>query len=203
MLHSILEKWLAHAQHGGEIIIPIYVLSVVMWTLIFVKTRFFFLERKHEIPEQSNEIPLQEEYKGWQKEILSQYSKVQSKDTSLNRTAIESIQETMQADAMRHVKTIMILAAIAPLLGLLGTVTGMIATFDVISVSGTGNARALASGISEALITTQSGLIVAVPGMLFGSLLYSRANKLSKRIELFCIGLQHMSTPQTDLNSGE
>ena len=57
-------------------------------------------------------------------------------------------------------------AGLAPLLGLLGTVTGMIATFDVISTFGTGNPRLLSSGISVALITTQLGLIVAVPALL-------------------------------------
>ena len=80
-----------------------------------------------------------------------------------------------------------------PLLGLLGTVTGMITTFDVISEFGTGNARALASGISEALVTTQSGLVVAVPGLLIGGFLFQRAQKIKGRMELFCIGLQNQA----------
>jgi biopolymer transport protein ExbB len=58
------------------------------------------------------------------------------------------------------------LAAIAPLLGLLGTVTGMIGTFEAIAVNGTGNPRLLSGGISEALITTQAGLLTAVPILL-------------------------------------
>ena len=58
------------------------------------------------------------------------------------------------------------IAGLAPLLGLLGTVTGMITTFDVISTFGTGNPRLLSAGISLALITTQLGLIVAVPTLL-------------------------------------
>jgi len=58
------------------------------------------------------------------------------------------------------------LAGVAPLLGLLGTVSGMIATFDTISVAGTGNPRLLSGGISEALITTQLGLMVAIPLLL-------------------------------------
>jgi biopolymer transport protein ExbB len=57
-------------------------------------------------------------------------------------------------------------AAVAPLLGLLGTVSGMIGTFDVISAHGAGNPRLLSGGISVALITTQLGLIVAVPALL-------------------------------------
>ncbi|WP_419781811.1 MotA/TolQ/ExbB proton channel family protein [Maridesulfovibrio sp.] len=198
MLHNILEKWFFHIQNGGEIIIPIFLLSIVMWTLIFIKIRFFMLVKQSE---------KNKEYAGWQREINIQFQRQRSKNIHLNKKALESIQAVQQTEAMRHIRTIMVLAALAPLLGLLGTVTGMISTFDVISISGTGNARALASGISEALITTQSGLIAAVPGMLFGAILYSRAEKLNKRIELFCIGLsrsgQQHATTKTRTSSGE
>jgi len=66
---------------------------------------------------------------------------------------------------------ILVIAAVAPLLGLLGTVTGMIATFDIITEYGTGDPRRLSGGISEALVTTQLGLIVAIPALLLGNLL--------------------------------
>lgn len=66
---------------------------------------------------------------------------------------------------------ILVIAAVAPLLGLLGTVTGMISTFDVITEFGTGNPKLLSGGISEALVTTQLGLIVAIPSLLVGNLL--------------------------------
>jgi biopolymer transport protein ExbB len=62
-------------------------------------------------------------------------------------------------------------AAAAPLLGLLGTVTGMIRTFKLITVFGTGDAKQLSSGISEALITTEFGLYIAVPALLAHALL--------------------------------
>ena len=57
-------------------------------------------------------------------------------------------------------------AAAAPLLGLLGTVTGMIHTFRLITMFGTGDARLLSGGISEALVTTEAGLMVAIPALL-------------------------------------
>ncbi|MBD3222489.1 MotA/TolQ/ExbB proton channel family protein [bacterium] len=75
-----------------------------------------------------------------------------------------------------------VLAAVAPLLGLLGTVIGMIETFQVISDFGTGNARALAGGISVALVTTQTGLLVAIPGLLVGNRLRNRAEQLRVRL---------------------
>lgn len=64
-----------------------------------------------------------------------------------------------------------VIAAVAPLLGLLGTVTGMIATFDIITTFGTGDPKMLSGGISEALVTTQLGLVVAIPALLAGNLL--------------------------------
>ncbi|WP_300675074.1 MotA/TolQ/ExbB proton channel family protein, partial [Desulfoluna sp.] len=72
---------------------------------------------------------------------------------------------------------------VAPLLGLLGTVSGMITTFDVIALFGTGNARAMAGGISESLITTQSGLSVAIPGMFMGVLLTRRSRRLAAKLD--------------------
>ena len=82
----------------------------------------------------------------------------------------------------RYLALIAVLAAMAPLLGLLGTVTGMIATFDIISIFGTGNARAMAGGISEALITTQTGLLMAIPGLYMSGFLSRRAENLKQRI---------------------
>lgn len=59
------------------------------------------------------------------------------------------------------------LVALCPLLGLLGTVTGMIEVFDVVAATGTGNARAMASGISRATLPTMAGMVVALPGLYF------------------------------------
>jgi biopolymer transport protein ExbB len=85
----------------------------------------------------------------------------------------------------RFLAVIAVLAGIAPLLGLLGTVLGMIETFDVISIFGTGNAKAMAGGISVALITTQTGLMVAIPGLFLSGLLLRRASRLEIRLNEF------------------
>ncbi len=81
----------------------------------------------------------------------------------------ESIQEAaghVVHDLERYLNTLGTIAAIAPLLGLLGTVVGMIRVFAEITTQGTGNASALAGGISEALITTAAGLTVAIPALV-------------------------------------
>ncbi|MDO8894233.1 MotA/TolQ/ExbB proton channel family protein [Nitrosomonas sp.] len=78
---------------------------------------------------------------------------------------------------------ILVIASIAPLLGLLGTVTGMIETFDMITEFGTGDPKLLSEGISIALVTTELGLIVAIPTLLLGSILSSWAKNIKRDME--------------------
>jgi len=78
---------------------------------------------------------------------------------------------------------ILVIAAVAPLLGLLGTVTGMIATFDIITEFGTGDPKLLSGGISIALVTTELGLIVAIPVLMMGNLLSGWAEKVKDSME--------------------
>lgn len=84
----------------------------------------------------------------------------------------------------RFKTAISVFAAVAPLLGLLGTVTGMIATFDIITLHGTGDPKLLSGGISEALVTTELGLIVAIPTLLLGNLLSTWADSINSRLEI-------------------
>ncbi len=78
---------------------------------------------------------------------------------------------------------ITVVAAVAPLLGLLGTVTGMIQTFDVITEFGTSDPKLLSGGIAVALVTTQLGLIVAIPLLLLGSVLNGWAERIKDDME--------------------
>ncbi|MCG8670304.1 MAG: MotA/TolQ/ExbB proton channel family protein [Pseudomonadales bacterium] len=75
-----------------------------------------------------------------------------------------------------------VLVVMCPLMGLLGTVIGMIEVFDTMAMLGTGNARAMASGISRATIPTMAGMVVALPGMYFHSQLQQRANRETARL---------------------
>ena len=83
----------------------------------------------------------------------------------------------------RFGSAIMVIAAVSPLLGLLGTVTGMIATFDIITEFGTGDPKLLSGGISIALVTTELGLIVAIPMLLLGNMLSAWAEKIKDAME--------------------
>jgi len=73
--------------------------------------------------------------------------------------------------------------AVAPLFGLLGTVTGMIHVFDVMAALGTGNARAMASGVSAATLPTMSGMVVALSGIYFGQSLERQAKVVVEELE--------------------
>jgi biopolymer transport protein ExbB len=85
-----------------------------------------------------------------------------------------------------------ICATLSPLIGLLGTVTGMIKVFRVIALEGPGNPFALASGISEALITTAAGLIIAIPSLLFYHYFTSRVETLVSEMEHHSLQLVEM-----------
>lgn len=98
----------------------------------------------------------------------------------------EAMQEAIIAELPgleKHLSSLAVFAAIAPLLGLLGTVGGMIKTFEVITQHGTGNARLLADGISEALVTTQVGLAIAIPLLLLHAVLSRQAKKIVANME--------------------
>lgn len=83
----------------------------------------------------------------------------------------------------RHIPLINALASAAPLLGLLGTVSGLIHTFKAMQQYGGGNAQLLAQGISEALIATQTGLLVAIVLILLGQRLEGRVTWLKNQVE--------------------
>jgi biopolymer transport protein ExbB len=85
----------------------------------------------------------------------------------LMKESIEEVANHVVHELERYLNTLGTVAAITPLLGLLGTVIGMIKVFTAIQLQGTGNAAVLAGGISEALITTAAGLTVAIPSLFF------------------------------------
>jgi biopolymer transport protein ExbB len=98
----------------------------------------------------------------------------------------ESMFEVMQHTQLRMqslLPFIAICASAAPLLGLLGTVTGIMNTFTMIEIYGTGDVKTLSGGISEALITTEFGLIVSIPSLLLYAYLSSKARKVVNRME--------------------
>jgi biopolymer transport protein ExbB len=98
---------------------------------------------------------------------------------------------------------IAILAAVAPLLGLLGTVTGIIETFGVIRAFGNANPSLMAGGISEALVTTAAGLIIAVPILLLHGLLSGRVDRIVGNAEKHAANLLAVLAHDAGVDAGE
>ncbi len=104
-------------------------------------------------------------------------------DAEAMSARMDEIVTTAAQRLRRGLATLSIFAAVSPLLGLLGTVTGMIETFQVITLFGAGDPRLMSGGISQALITTQLGLSVAIPLLLIHSFVQGRANNLISQLD--------------------
>ena len=154
-------------EQGGIILWAILVASIYMWILLAERYWFHW-----------NQMPLLRKrlYEDW----LEQPANLSS---SLSYRRIQALVGDLRTEANRNLLALQALVAILPLLGLLGTVSGMIKVFDVITVFGTGNTRGMASGISEALVTTMAGLFTALSGLYFVSDLERRAEDVSRQLE--------------------
>ena len=99
------------------------------------------------------------------------------------KEAMEEAASQVSHDLQRYMTTLGIIASISPLLGLLGTVVGMIQVFTALMLEGAGNANVLAGGISQALITTAAGLSVAIPALMFHRFFLRRVDELMISME--------------------
>lgn len=104
-------------------------------------------------------------------------------DREIMKEAIEDTGRHVVLELERYLNTLGTIAAISPLLGLLGTVIGMIKVFTAITTQGVGDPGVLAGGISEALITTAAGLSVAIPALMFYRYFRGRVDMLVMRME--------------------
>jgi biopolymer transport protein ExbB len=104
-------------------------------------------------------------------------------DRDRMRERVEDVGRHVVHDLGRHLNTLGSVAAVAPLLGLLGTVMGMIRIFAAVEAGGMGDATALSGGIAEALVTTAAGLVVAIPALLAHRHFRSRVENLVVRME--------------------
>lgn len=187
-MQNWIDRLTDYLQAGGPVMVPLLILSVVMWFLIINRViymrRLFYKNiprRKAGEFVKTDQVP----DAGFQgvnallvREFLAKRSHKPETDTYILDETVMNLVSAMD----RHLALITVLSGIAPLLGLLGTVTGMITTFDVITVFGTGNAKAMAGGISEALITTQTGLLISIPGLYMSGFLNKRSANLKNRI---------------------
>ncbi|SDZ77871.1 outer membrane transport energization protein ExbB (TC 2.C.1.1.1) [Desulfuromusa kysingii] len=178
----------SYFKGGGVIMYPLLLVAIYMWTLIFERIfAFHRLEFRDldmgELLEGCRDRRRFPPKTGLRAQIGYFLCHHRTTDHFLNRRLLDQCCMQLRPKIDKNIMLIAVLAMVSPLLGLLGTVTGMITTFDVIALFGTGNARALAGGISEALITTQSGLLVSIPGVFSSAVLSLRARRLQLRLD--------------------
>jgi biopolymer transport protein ExbB len=158
---------------GGWLMAPIILCSILALTII--AERFWALRRRNVVPEgvgkQVEEWAARHELDRRHIDQLRSDSAMGLVNRHRSRTVIkEAVEDTgrhVVHELERFLNTLGTIAGISPLLGLLGTVIGMIKVFSAILAHGVGNANQLAGGISEALITTAAGLTVAIPSFFF------------------------------------
>jgi biopolymer transport protein ExbB len=165
---NFLRGWLSNSElivAGGWIIVAIIVLTFLMWLLILERYLFLWRETRHLVSS-----------------TFDRWLALRTGDARCNMRLRASVTRGFHESLARSLGTIRVITAILPLLGLLGTVAGMITTFEVMTVFGTGNVRGMAQGISQALVTTMAGLMASLSGLYFANDLEQRINSRTNHL---------------------
>ena len=192
---SVIEAAMAIVFRGGWVLAPIFILGWFGWFLMIERYGYYFMLRGGNINglggfwrtctlkkngEEAAFKKLERRRYGYFYALASDVRNFRDQGPVAVRNAMEETRHRISVSLSRSLRTISTCAAIAPMLGLLGTVSGMVHTFETIQLFGFGNPVLLADGISEALLTTQAGLLVAFPLMLAYNFLASRVETVEK-----------------------
>ena len=162
------EAWIAiqdFFEAGGPVLIGIALLTFALWSLIIER----FLYRRGGHPAEVARV--------------SALWRQRSDTTSwYAQQILRSLVSQVSAGCHRFVGSIQTLVALCPLLGLLGTVTGMMEVFEVMALTGSGNARAMAAGVSKATIPTMAGMVAALSGLYFSVSIKRWADDETERV---------------------
>jgi len=198
-IEATSETFLEHVKKGGKVMIPIFAMAGLALLIALYKWISFLLVRspsKRRIAALLDAIGRSDE-QGAKDEV----GRIRGPVGAMLTTGVEHLREprelieevmyehvlTTRLRLQRLLPFIAICAASAPLLGLLGTVTGIINTFKMITVFGSGDVKSLSGGISEALITTKFGLIVAIPSLLLHAFLSRKVRGVIGQMEAIAI----------------
>ena len=199
-IRQVEETWWEHINKGGVVIWPLLALGLAASLVALVK--WVQLANLRRIQPSDLQSILDHVNDNDTASALALAKRIRGPAGELLQTAIQNAGESKEMieeilyEKMLHTKPklerllpfLSLTAATSPLLGLLGTVTGMINTFKLITVFGTGDPKRLSSGISEALVTTEYGLIIAVPCLLLFALLSRKAKGILASMEQTAVG---------------
>ncbi|PWJ65656.1 outer membrane transport energization protein ExbB [Fibrobacter sp. UWB8] len=191
--NSILEAVFGILFRGGWVLAPLFALGWFGWFLMIERYGYYFMLKGSRINglggfwktlqksgEEAAFKKLERRRFGYFYALASDIRNYKDQGPVAVRNAMEATRHRISVNLSKGLKTISTCAAIAPLLGLLGTVSGMVHTFKSIQLFGFGNPVLMADGISEALLTTQAGLLVAFPLMLAYNFLASKVEKVEE-----------------------
>ena len=145
-------------EQGGDVLFLILIATFFLWSLIVERYWYFFTQHRQIVADTLDTWESRQDHHSW-------YA---------HKIRDQLISEVKQS-ANAGIGLIQVMVAIAPMLGLLGTVTGMIEVFDVMAITGSSSARAMASGVSKATIPTMAGMVAALSGIYFNARLTRRA----------------------------
>jgi biopolymer transport protein ExbB len=165
LLADPLEAVRDFMDRGGDVLYLILVVTFFMWALILERQWYY----RRLFPGEAREV-----IDTWQarRDQTSWYAH------KVRDLLISRVRQNLQ-HSLLMVKT---LVAVCPLLGLLGTVTGMIEVFDVMAIAGGGNVRAMAAGVSKATIPTMAGMVAALSGLYFSVSMERFAQRETERV---------------------
>jgi len=166
MLELYIDDLLAFFDKGGFVLYIVFAIAIFLWTLLlerYIYISFEYKKHKKAVLEDIKAISINEKFKD-----------------EIKRYLVEEANYKLKS-GLDFIKTLII---VCPLVGLLGTVTGMIEVFDVMAITGSNNVKSMANGVSMATIPTMAGMVVALSGILFEKRLELSIKYHKQKLEL-------------------
>jgi biopolymer transport protein ExbB len=201
------QKFLGWVKSGGPVMFPLF--GLLVWALLLTLFKIIQIVLKSGADRTlsknvmeclaKNDIEGAKTFAQKKRGVCARIVRTCLEHSRWNRVSAEKAVKEILVEELpqinKHLNTLAVIAGAAPLMGLLGTVTGMIRLFEVITNYGTGDPKMLAGGISEALITTEVGLIIAIPILLIHNFLRNRTNDLQAQMEKHAIRILNRLWP--------
>lgn len=166
MIELYIDDLLAFFDKGGFVLYIVFAIAIFLWTLLierYIYISFEYRKYRKAILDDIKSVNVNEKFKGEIKRYLVEEANIKLKS------------------GLAFIKTLII---VCPLVGLLGTVTGMIEVFDVMAITGSNNVKSMANGVSMATIPTMAGMVVALSGILFEKRLELSIKYHKQKLEL-------------------